>query len=290
MNIRSWLFVPGDSDRKLANAFDAGADALILDLEDSVAPSRKTEARDLVRKCLMRRDAARRPQCWVRINALSTSTASLDLKLVVPAAPDGFVIPKVDDPSEMLQLSQNLDVLEAEAGLPPGRTLVIPILESPKGVLTAAGYIQAGLARLAGITWGREDLLAAVRWHTQTICAEESGSVSRLARTQCLLAAKAAGVDAIETVMTDFRNAEALRVSCSNARADGFSGMLAIHPDQVGIINDAFSPTEADLIWARRIVAAFDAIPNGGAVSMEGRMIDIVHLRAARKFLSANEQ
>jgi citrate lyase subunit beta/citryl-CoA lyase len=290
MNIRSWLFVPGDSERKLAGAFNTGADALVLDLEDSVAPSRKVEARNLVRACLIHREMPRRPPCWVRINALSTPTACLDLKIIVPAAPDGIMIPKVDDPSEMRELSQRLDELEGQAGLPPGHIMIIPILESPRGVLTAAGYIQTGLARLAGITWGREDLLASVRSRAATSYAEDSDSVSRMTRTQCLLAAKAVEVDAIETVMTDFRNKDALRACCSNARAEGFSGMLAVHPDQIAVINDTFQSTEQDITWARRVVAAFGSCANTGAVAIEGRMIDIAHLNAARKLLSTLEQ
>jgi citrate lyase subunit beta/citryl-CoA lyase len=289
MHIRSWLFVPGDNERKLAKATSTGADALILDLEDSVASSHKFAARELVRAHLMNRNSPTRIPYWVRINALSTPAACLDLKAVVPASPDGIIVPKVEDPSEMITFSQQLDALEIQAGLTAGQISIIPILESPRAVLTASGYIHAGLRRLAGITWGREDLVAALGMRVRDSSAGELDFMSGTARAHCLLAAKAMGVDAIETVSTDFKNLDSVRAACLNARADGFTGMLAIHPDQVGVINSAFLPTDEDLLWAREVIAAFEAVADAGAAVLHGRMIDVVHLRAARRLLSIHE-
>jgi citrate lyase subunit beta / citryl-CoA lyase len=285
MNPRSLLFVPADSERKLARSADAGADALILDLEDAVAPERKPAARELARAFLESRRGAAPVELWVRINALDTRDSRLDLAAMVGAGPYGLMVPKVDHPADVTALSEDLSRLEAEAGIAAGTTRLIVLLESPRAVLTAAGYLQTRLERLSGITWGAEDLAAALGVRSSRDPDGEWNFALRSARLQCLLVARALGVDPIETVTTDFKNLDTLRAECLRARAAGFTAKLAIHPAQVGVINEAFQPSPAELEHARRVIAAFEGVPGSGAVALDGSMIDIVHLHAARRLL-----
>lgn len=287
MTYRSWLFVPGDSERKLAKAMSVGADVVIVDLEDAVAAGRKSEARALARDLLTKRQRMPGAQMWVRINALESAEAHTDLEALVPAAPDGLIVPKVEDPSELVALSEALSRLESRAGLAAGQICLMPIIETPRGVLSAAAYVQAGIKRLRGITWGAEDLAAALGARPQG--ATDSNLGARAARTQCLLAAKALGVAAVDTVSVNYGDLAALQVSCSQARAEGFTGKLAIHPDQVAVINAAFMPSAEELAWARQIIAAFAAAAGTGAATLNGRMIDAVHLRTAQQLLDASD-
>jgi citrate lyase subunit beta/citryl-CoA lyase len=285
----SLLFVPGDSERKLAKSVDVGADALILDLEDAVAPERKPTARELARAFLKSPRIGTHAQVWVRINPLNTPDSRLDLAAIVAAGLYGIMVPKVDHPSELVGLSKDLNALEAQAGIAVGTTRVIPLLESPHAVLTAADYLQSGLERLIGITWGAEDLGAALGVRSSHDANGEWNLALRSAQVQCLLVARALEVDAIDTVTTDFKNLDALRAECVRSYATGFSGKLAIHPDQVGVINSVFLPSPAELDHARHVIAAFEAASGSGAVSLNGTMIDIAHLRAARRLLAGPE-
>jgi citrate lyase subunit beta/citryl-CoA lyase len=285
MSPRSLLFVPADSERKLAKAADTGADALILDLEDAVAPERKPAARELARAFLQSPRSAGSAQLWVRINALNTHDSRLDLAAIVGAGPCGLMVPKVDHPAGLAALSEDLSTRESQAGIGAGTTRLIPLLESPGAILTAAGYLQTRLERLSGVTWGAEDLAAALGVRPSRDADGEWNFALRSARLQCLLVARALSVDAIETVTTDFKNLDTLRAECLRARAAGFTGKLAIHPDQVGVINDAFQPSPAELQHARRVIAAFEAVPGAGAVALDGTMIDIVHLHAAQRLV-----
>jgi citrate lyase subunit beta/citryl-CoA lyase len=285
MSPRSLLFVPADSERKLAKAADTGADALILDLEDAVAPERKPAARELARAFLQSPRSAGSAQLWVRINALNTHDSRLDLAAIVGAGPCGLMVPKVDHPAGLAALSEDLSTRESQAGIGAGTTRLIPLLESPGAILTAAGYLQTRLERLSGVTWGAEDLAAALGVRSSRDADGEWNFALRSARLQCLLVARALSVDAIETVTTDFKNLDTLRAECLRARAAGFTGKLAIHPDQVGVINDAFQPSPAELQHARRVIAAFEAVPGAGAVALDGTMIDIVHLHAAQRLV-----
>ena len=289
MNPRSLLFVPADSERKLARSADAGADALILDLEDAVAPERKPAARELARTFLESRRGAAPVELWVRINALNTHDSRLDLAVIVGARPYGLMVPKVDHPADVAVLSEDLSKLEVQAGIAAGTTRLIVIMESPRAVLTAAGYLQTRMERLSGITWGAEDLAAALGVRSPRDADGEWNFALRSARLQCLMVARALAVDPIETVTTDFGNLDALRAECLRARAAGFTAKLAIHPDQVGVINDAFQPSPAELEHARRVIAAFEAAPGSGAVALDGSMIDIVHLHAARRLLGSRK-
>ena len=277
--IRSFLFVPGDSERKLEKAASTGADALILDLEDSVTPEARPTARELARKHAG-------AGVWVRINPLDTEDADADLEAVIPAGPDGIVLPKPCNAGDAIELGYRLDELEAANGLEPGRTRILPICtERPEALFSLGGYAGA-TDRLYGLTWGAEDLSAAVG---ATQNRDEAGDwlpPYALARSLCLFAAAAAGVAAIDTVYTDFRNAEGLAKYASAARRDGFSGMLAIHPAQVAAINDAFLPSEAEIERAEKIVALFAANPDAGALGLDGEMIDRPHLRQAESIIA----
>ena len=277
---RSYLFVPADSERKLKRAGQAGADALILDLEDSVAVDAKPAAREHARGYLKGRDDA-----WVRINPIDTDHAVADLEAVMPGAPVGIVLPKARSAADATALARTLDELEEKYGLAPGSTQIIALCtERPEALFSLDSY-QDTTTRLAGLSWGAEDLSAAVGASGKRDEAGDWLPPYAMARSLCLFAAAAAEVAAIDTVFTDFRDADGLARFASNARRDGFSGMLAIHPDQVDVINRAFVPTAAELERAERIVALFEANPGAGTLGMDGEMIDRPHLVQAQRIL-----
>ncbi len=277
--IRSFLFVPGDSERKIEKAGSVGADALILDLEDSVTPAARPAARELAREHAG-------TGVWVRINPLDTEDADADLEAVMPAGPDGIVLPKPSNAGDAVEPGYRLDELESANGLEPGRTRILPICtERPEAMFSLGGYAGA-TDRLYGLTWGAEDLAAAIGAARNR---DETGAwlpPYELARSLCLFAAAAAEVAAIDTVYTDFRNPQGLAKYASAARRDGFSGMLAIHPAQVAAINDAFLPSDAEIERAEKIVALFAANPDAGALGLDGEMIDRPHLRQAESIIA----
>lgn len=278
---RSFLFVPADSERKLGRADGCGADALILDLEDAVLPEARPAARVLARDFLRGKDDA-----WVRINPLDSDDARLDLEAVMASAPAGIVLPKPRSAADAVALAGRLDALEQAHGIETGSTQVLPICtERPEAMLTLGSYIGA-TPRLAALSWGAEDLAAALGATANRAADGAWLPPYELARSLCLIAAAAAGVAAIDTVYTDFRDSDGLAEYAAKARRDGFSGMLAIHPAQVDIINRAFSPTAAEIDHARRIVALFRDNPGAGALSMDGAMIDRPHLVQAERLLA----
>ncbi|HEY5642748.1 MAG TPA: CoA ester lyase [Woeseiaceae bacterium] len=277
---RSFLFVPADSARKMAKALDAGADALILDLEDSVGAAAKPDARVLAAEWLVGK-----MDVWVRINPIDTDDAEADLEAVMPAAPAGIMLPKPRSAADVKRLAASLDRLEARHGIPSGSTRIVALCtERPEALFTLHGYIGA-TPRLAGLSWGAEDLSAAVGASANRDAAGEWLPQFELARSLCLFAAAAAEVAAIDTVFTNFRDQEGLARYAANARRDGFSGMLAIHPAQVEIINAAFTPGADEIRQARRIVAAFEDAPGAGTIGLDGRMIDRPHLLQAQRLL-----
>jgi citrate lyase subunit beta/citryl-CoA lyase len=283
--LRSLLFCPADNPAKLAKAAAAGADVVILDLEDSVAPERKGEARAIAAAFLGEHAGAAGPQLWVRINPLTTEAAADDLAALVPARPAGVVLPKPDSAADTGRLARRLDEAEAAAGLAPGAIRILPIAtETPLSLFRLDSYV--GAPRLAGLTWGAEDLPAAVGAATNRAPDGGYTDLCRLARSLCLAAAAAAEVAAIETVFPAFKDLEGLAAYAAQGRREGFSGMLAIHPAQVGPINDAFTPSEQELDQARRIVALFEANPGRASLAFEGRMVDIPHLKQARRTLA----
>jgi citrate lyase subunit beta/citryl-CoA lyase len=285
--MRSWLFVPGDSERKLARAGASGADALILDLEDSVAPPNLPAARAQVAAYLRAHGGAPRPRLWVRINALGTPEALADLAAVVAAGPAGIVLPKADGAADLARLGHYISALEVAAGLAEGGIRVAVVAtETPAALFALGGYAPAA-PRLAALTWGAEDLAAALGAASNRLPDGEYEFTYQLARSLCLAAAAAAGVDAVDTVFTDFRDAAGLDREARAARRAGFGGKLAIHPDQVPVINAAFTPDAAERAHAERIVAAFAANPGLGAIGIDGKMIDLPHLKQARRLLAA---
>ena len=283
---RSWLFVPGDSDRKLAKAEDCGADVLILDLEDSVAPEHKAAARNLVRDFLAAHAARRRSQLWVRVNPAGSADCAADLAAVVAARPDSIVQPKTRSAADVTWLGTQLDGLERRHALQHAAIRILPIAtETPAALFAMGGYAQCG-ARLAGLTWGAEDLSVAIGATSNQEAGGAWTAPFQLARSLCLFGAAAAGVAAIDTLHIDYRDPAGLAASCAAARRDGFSGKLAIHPGQVGVINECFLPSATELSQAQRIVALFAANPGAAALSLDGRMVDIPHLRQAQQILA----
>jgi citrate lyase subunit beta/citryl-CoA lyase len=261
----------------MEKALASGADALILDLEDAVAPAAKPEARRAVRAFLSGHEGA---PLWVRINPLDGAEADRDLDAVLAAHPHGIVLPKAEGGSSVDELARRL----TERGNATAQILAIAT-ETPAAIFQLGTY--GGARRLAGLTWGAEDLPAAIGASTSR---EEDGRFTppyELARSLCLFGAAAAGVAPIETVYPAFRDLDGLAAYAARARRDGFTGMMAIHPAQVAVINDAFTPSEAEIAHARAVVAAFEAAPGAGALSLEGKMIDRPHLVQAQRILAA---
>jgi citrate lyase subunit beta/citryl-CoA lyase len=284
--LRSMLFVPADSERKLAKAQAVPADALIVDLEDSVDAARKDAARASAAEFLSRRSSIRARTLWLRVNGASDRNFSADVEAAVRAQVDGIVLPKPRTARDVLALAAHLDVLETRMNRPLGATTILPIAtETPSSVLALRDYASCG-PRLAALTWGAEDLSAALGAETAV---DEHGAwlpPYELARSLCLLAAGAAEVPAIDTVHTDVRDLDGLRRSALAAHRDGFAGKLAIHPDQVAVLNDAFRPTAAAVEAAQAVVTAFAAAGGAGAVASGGKMLDRPHLLRAQRVLA----
>lgn len=276
MRLRSLLFVPGDRPERFAKAAAAGADALILDLEDAVAPARKAFARGAVAEALAK---PRAQKLLVRINALGSGLASADMECLAPCPPDAIVLPKAQGSAALRQLH----ALCGDAGCAPMPVLPLAI-EDPGAVFTVAEFIGYG-SELAGLTWGAEDLRAGLGAGANRLPGGGFTPPFAMVRNWLLLAAHAAGVPAIETVYADFRDTEGAARAASEAARDGFSGMLAIHPAQVAVINAAFTPTEAEIGQARAVVAAFADTPGAGVVALDGRMVDAPHLVLALRTL-----
>lgn len=285
--LRSMLFVPGDSDKKLAKGAAGPADALILDLEDAVAAARRPLARGLVLEYLRGRTNRDHQQTWVRINPLADRTTSLaDLAAVVAGAPDGIVLPKVDGPADVVRLACYLDALEVREGLARGSIRILPVATETAPALFTLGNYAGCSARMAGLTWGAEDIAAALGAASNRRPDGSYDTVFELACALCLAGAVAADVQPIDTVFTDFADADGLAREARVARRRGFTGKLAIHPAQVAPINEAFTPSAEELDWARRVVALFAANPDLGTIGMDGQMIDRPHLKQAQRLLA----
>jgi len=280
--VRSLLFVPADSERKLAKAQGTGADALILDLEDSVAAARKPVARGLAAEYL--KAARERAGIWVRINDRGSGLAEEDLAAVIPVRPAGIILPKIEGPRDIDAVAQRIGQLEIAAGLPAGTIALLALVtETPAAVLRMPQLLELPCTRLVGLSWGAEDLSAALGAGDPRTAQGGWRPTYEFARTQCLLAAHALGIDAIDSVYVDFRDLQGLKAACASSRHDGFGGRLAIHPDQVPIINECYTPSEAERQQAQRIVDAFGT--GDGTVSLDGKMYDLPHLKAARRVL-----
>ncbi|CAD7341428.1 CoA ester lyase [Sphingomonadales bacterium 56] len=289
--IRSFLFIPGDSEKKLGKVDGVAADAFILDLEDAVAVARKPVAREMVPTFIKERPrSGRKSQLWVRVNPLDTPWTLEDLAAIVPVAPDGIMLPKVNGPGDVAQVSHYLSALEAASGVEQGSIRILPVAtETAVSPFRLGDYAAAGLTRLYGLTWGAEDLSSAIGASGNTDANGEWTHTYKMVRSLCLLGAHAAGGEAVDTLYVDFRDPEGLRASCKAARAEGFSGRVAIHPAQVDIINESFSPSADEVDFARRVVDLFAANPDAGTLGLDGKMLDIPHLKQAERTLAMHE-
>jgi len=283
--IRSILFVPADSEKKLGKAGSTGADALVADLEDAVLPERKPLAREMMGAWL--RALPERGHWWVRVNDLRSGELLKDLAATVPARPAGIVLPKIHGPEDLATVGHYLDALEVEHGLAPGAIRIAAVVtETPSVMLRMGELVRQAHPRISHVIWGGEDLSAAMGAGDPRTPQGAWRPMYEHARCQCLLVGHALGVEVIDTVYVDFKDPEGLRSACGASRYDGFTGRVAIHPDQVAVINAAFSPGADELAMARRVVEAFAA--GAGAVSIDGKMYDIPHLKAARRLLAAS--
>jgi citrate lyase subunit beta/citryl-CoA lyase len=278
VNLRSLLFVPGDRPDRMEKAKTAGADAVILDLEDAVASERKAEARTQVARFLNSGD--RRVKLFVRINALDTDAADADLREIARMAPDGYVLPKSGGAASVIELARRLGLLHCQ------ERPVLPIAaETPSSVFTLIKYREVG-ERLAGLTWGAEDLPRSIGATASRLPDGGFTPAFELVRTLTLFAAHAAGVPAIEAVYPAFKDQGGLALYAARAARDGFSGMLAIHPSQVPLINAAFTPSAEALEQARNVVAAFQSRPGAGSIDLGGVMLDAAHLKHAERVIA----
>jgi citrate lyase subunit beta/citryl-CoA lyase len=288
--MRSLLFVPADDARKLDKAMASGADAVIVDLEDSIPDQGKADARVSAAAFIGNAGkATQRPRLLVRINGLATGLADADLDAVVPARPDAIMLPKAEGGADIVRADAKLAAREAIAGLPDGCIKIVAIATETATALFLAGTYGGASARLEGLTWGAEDLSAELGAETNRDRNGDFLDPYRLARALCLAGAAAARVQAIDTVTVDFRNVATLRRESEEARRDGFTGKMAIHPAQVPIINEVFTPSAAAVAQARAVIAAFEAQPNKGTVGIDGVMYDRPHLDRARQLLARAE-
>ncbi len=285
--MRSLLFVPADSERKLAKGTASGADALLIDLEDSVAADRKPVAREMARDFVASvKPQQQRPRLYVRINNLLSDFWQDDLDVVMQAGPDGIMLPKPRSGDDVHHLSLLLGQLEERHDLAQDATRIIAIAtEMPLAVLNMASFVDAS-ARLEGLTWGAEDLSAELGSTTTRDADGVFTSPYRLARDLCLFTAVAANAQPIDTVFIDFRDSDGLKREATTAARDGFTGKMAIHPDQVAIINAAFTPSAAEIERAQGIVDMFAASPEAGVISLNGQMYDRPHLTRAERVLA----
>jgi citrate lyase subunit beta / citryl-CoA lyase len=285
--MRSLLFVPADGGRKLAKALGCGADAVIVDLEDSIAPDRKAPARASAAAFVSEAAGeARRPFICVRVNGLGTGLTDDDLDAIVPARPDAIMLPKAEGGAAIVHADAKLAAREAISGLPDGHIKIIAMaIESAAG-LFLAGTVRRQSARLIGLSWGAEDLAAELGAETNRDHDGRYTSPYWLARTLCLMTAAAAQAQAIETIYVDYRDAQGLRRDSQDARRDGFTGRLAIHPQQVPIINEVFTPSAEALAKAQAVVAAFAASSGAGAIGIDGVMYDRPHLVRAQQLIA----
>jgi citrate lyase subunit beta/citryl-CoA lyase len=286
--MRSLLFVPANGGNKLDTAMASGADAVIVDLEDSIAPERKAAARAPAVAFLKAAAAAKtRPRLLVRINGLDTGLADADLDAVVAGKPDAILLPKAEGGASVIHLDAKLAVREAIAGLPEGSIGIFALTTETAKALFLAGTYAGASKRLKGLTWGAEDLSAELGAEANRDHNGQWLDPYRVARALCLTGASAAQVPALDTVYVDYRNDVGLKRECEEARRDGFTGKLAIHPAQVATINAVFTPGAEQITRARAVVAAFAAQPGAGAVGINGKMYDLPHLKRAEALLAS---
>jgi citrate lyase subunit beta/citryl-CoA lyase len=283
--MRSFLFVPGDSERKLAKGPSSGPDGLILDLEDSVAADRKKLARQMVLDYL-KSTTRSGPKLYVRVNALDTGLTLGDLAVVMQGKPDGIVFPKCVGQADLDRLALWLDAFEAREGIEIDSTRVLTIATESAAAVLALASAPAKHVRLMGHSWGGEDLMADLGALAKGPAPGVYDDTFRLARTVNLMASVAAGVTAYDTVYPDIKNVEGLRAEANEAKRMGYGGKIAIHPDQVAVIHEVFTPNAQEVDWAKRVVATFEGSPGAGVLTLDGKMLDRPHLVLARRLLA----
>ncbi len=285
--MRSFLFIPADSEKKLAKGLESAADALILDLEDSVVTDRKPLARTIAHSFLSDHvGKPRRPYLIVRVNARDSGLTEADLDAVMPARPDAVMLPKAEGGVDVRYLDAQLARREQAHGGAIGHTRIVVVATETAKAMFQLGTYAGASARLSGLTWGAEDLAADIGAESKHDADGRYIEPFRLARSLCLFGAVAAGVQPIDSVYPAFQDRDGLRRECEEARRDGFTGKMAIHPGQIDIINDVFTPSAAAIAEARAVIAAFAANPTAGAVSLNGRMLDMPHLKLAQRLLA----
>lgn len=283
VRMRSWLFAPGDSEKKMAKAADSAADIALFDLEDAVATENKGLARQLVHDFLASRTEGRE-RLWVRINPLDGPYTLLDLAAIMPARPGGLMLPKVYGRQDVDRLDHYLSALEVANGIERGSTpLIVLITETAEAMFHTGDY--KGAPRVVALTWGAEDLADSIGASSNRNADGSYGFTYELARSLCLLGAASAGVTAIDTIQGDFRDLEGLKARAEKVRRDGYRGMLAIHPAQVDVINAAFTPTKEEIEQAIEIVDLFSKNPGVGTIGYKGGMLDRPYLSRAEHLL-----
>ncbi len=287
LRMRSWLFAPGDSEKKMTKAADSAADIALLDLEDSVMPEAKPAAREAVAAFLGSRRG--RARLWVRINPLSSGETRADLEAIMPSRPGGVFLPKAEGREDVTALDAMLAELEQANDIDAGATKIAALVtETPLAMFRCGDYAgdYPGADRLVAMSWGAEDLSSALGARVQHAADGSYMPTYELARSFCLLGAVAAGAAPIETVMPEFRDLDALRARADMVRGQGFTGMLAIHPAQIDAINAAFTPSESDIAEARAVMQAFADNPGKGTIAIDGQMYDLPHLKLAQRTLA----
>lgn len=281
---RSYLFIPGDSEKKLGKAQSLGADALILCLEDAVAEPSKAIAREMTRDYLLAHRDTTVSELWVRVNALDTEHLLADLVAIMAGAPTGIFLPKPGCGDDIRTVDHYLTILEQQNGLELGSTKIISLAESALGAVNLSSYIDVS-ERLCALTWGAEDMATDLGGLTNV---DENGEyflVHQLSRASCLTVAAAGRMQAVDSVFTDYTDEAGLRAQCVRSRKEGFTGKMAIHPAQVSIINECFSPTEEEIDYARQVIKAFEEGGGAGTVGLNGKMLDRPHLSQAQRLL-----
>ena len=285
MLAKSYLFVPGDDDKKMLKAKGAGAEAIILCLEDAVAESSKKKARKKIQEFLLSHQSSVSARLWVRVNGLASAHILKDLTAVMPGKPYGIFLPKPAGAEDFKTLDHYLSALEVQNDIEPGTTLLMSVAESSLGAINQAEFAH-GSERLAALTWGAEDISADIGASTNK---DEHGSyflVHRMNRANCLLVAAAGKMQAVDGICADYRDIDALMEECERARTEGFTGKLAIHPDQVPVINQCFTFSAEEIKQAKRVVEAFANANGAGTVGLDGRMLDLPHLKQAQRILA----
>ena len=292
MIIRSWLFVPGDSDRKLAKGRGNPADALILDLEDAVSDDRQDQAREMTCAFLKENPDRSQQKLWVRVNPLDHDFSLTDLAAVMPGAPDGIVLPKVHSAVEVNRLADFLLALEVREGLELGSTKILSVAtETAASLLTFHTYLDNVTDRLAALTWGGEDLAAALgASDNQHPTSGDYDDPYLYAKSMCLATSRAIDAQPVGCVWVNFRDLQGLENDCLRDRRTGFIGKIAIHPDQSEVINRAFTPSEDEISYSQKVVDLFEKEPGVGTIGLDGKMLDMPHLKQARNVLALAEQ